>query len=79
MSLTGAKVSDTIRKGIIDIAPYQNDSSLLMVGNVAALSGLWHSLMLDVIFREYSRNIGVLLAILREYYFCVICQRATIG
>ena len=35
----GSKVSDTIRKGIIDIAPYQNESSLLMVGNVAALSG----------------------------------------
>ena len=33
-------MSDTIRKGIIDIAPYQNESSLLMVGNVAALSGL---------------------------------------
>lgn len=37
--LLGAKVSDTIRKGIIDIAPYENASSLLMVGNVAALSG----------------------------------------
>ena len=38
---TGSKVSDTIRKGIIDITPYQNESSLLMVGNVAALSGQW--------------------------------------
>jgi sodium-dependent phosphate transporter len=37
--LLGAKVSDTIRKGIIDIEPYRNDTSLLMVGNVAALSG----------------------------------------
>lgn len=37
--LLGSKVSDTIRKGIIDITPYQNESSLLMVGNVAALSG----------------------------------------
>jgi len=32
-------VSDTIRKGIIDIEPYENNTSLLMVGNVAALSG----------------------------------------
>jgi sodium-dependent phosphate transporter len=37
--LLGAKVSDTIRKGIIDIAPYENNTSLLMVGNVAALAG----------------------------------------
>ena len=35
----GAKVSDTIRKGIIDIEPYTNNTKLLMVGNVAALSG----------------------------------------
>ncbi|CAD5115935.1 DgyrCDS4865 [Dimorphilus gyrociliatus] len=41
--LLGAKVSDTIRKGIIEVTPYQNDTSLFMVGNVAALSGscLW--------------------------------------
>ena len=35
----GAKVSDTIRKGIIDIGPYVNDTDTLMMGNVAALSG----------------------------------------
>lgn len=35
----GAKVSDTIRKGIIDVEPYANNTGLLMVGNVAALSG----------------------------------------
>ena len=35
----GAKVSDTIRKGIVDISPYENNTELLMVGNVAALSG----------------------------------------
>jgi len=32
-------VTDTIRKGIIDIEPYENNTALLMVGNVAALSG----------------------------------------
>jgi len=37
--LLGAKVSDTIRKGIIDIEPYTNNTGLLMAGNVAALSG----------------------------------------
>lgn len=37
--LLGAKVSDTIRKGIIDLTPYENNTSLLMVGNVAALAG----------------------------------------
>ena len=37
--VSGAKVSDTIRKGIIDIEPYKNNTELLMVGNVAALTG----------------------------------------
>ena len=37
--LIGSKVSDTIRKGIIDITPYQNNTQELMMGNVAALSG----------------------------------------
>ncbi|ESO09139.1 hypothetical protein HELRODRAFT_190726 [Helobdella robusta] len=37
--LLGAKVSDTIRKGIIDLTPYQNNTKLLMLGNVASLSG----------------------------------------
>lgn len=37
--LLGAKVSDTIRKGIIDIAPYNGTEEVLMVGNVCALSG----------------------------------------
>ena len=39
MSAAGAKVTDTIRKGIIDIEPYENNTALLMVGNVAALTG----------------------------------------
>lgn len=41
--LLGAKVSDTIRKGIIDPELYANDSSLLLIGLVAALGGscLW--------------------------------------
>ena len=32
-------MSDTIRKGIIDITPYANETEVLMVGNVAALAG----------------------------------------
>jgi len=39
---TGAKVTDTIRKGIIDIEPYENATEVLMVGNVAALAGSVH-------------------------------------
>lgn len=35
----GAKVSDTIRKGIIDIEPYRNETDVLLMGNLAALSG----------------------------------------
>lgn len=37
--LLGAKVSDTIRKGIIDVEPYENNTQLLMAGNIAALAG----------------------------------------
>ena len=32
-------MSDTIRKGIIDVDPYVNNTGYLMMGNVAALSG----------------------------------------
>lgn len=35
----GSKVTDTIRKGIIDVEEYKNETQLLMVGNVAALTG----------------------------------------
>ncbi|XP_035658128.1 sodium-dependent phosphate transporter 1-like [Branchiostoma floridae] len=37
--LVGAKVSDTIRKGIVDVNVYNGTEELLMFGNVAALSG----------------------------------------
>ncbi|XP_046357090.2 sodium-dependent phosphate transporter 1-A-like isoform X1 [Haliotis rufescens] len=37
--LIGSRVSDTIRKGIIDVSAYNGSEALLMVGNVAALSG----------------------------------------
>ncbi|KAL8619404.1 hypothetical protein ACOMHN_057046 [Nucella lapillus] len=41
--LIGYKVSDTIRKGIIDVAPYNGTEKLLLLGNLSALSGscLW--------------------------------------
>ncbi|XP_074653543.1 sodium-dependent phosphate transporter 1-like [Tubulanus polymorphus] len=37
--LIGSKVSDTIRKGIIDVHPYNGSEGVLMVGNVATLTG----------------------------------------
>lgn len=37
--LLGAKVSDTIRTGIIDVNHYENNTRLLMIGNVASLTG----------------------------------------
>lgn len=37
--LVGYKVSDTIRKGIIDLAIYQNSEKELMLGNLSALVG----------------------------------------
>ncbi|XP_072049316.1 sodium-dependent phosphate transporter 1-B-like isoform X2 [Amphiura filiformis] len=37
--LLGAKVSDTIRKGIFDVSMYEGQPELLMAGQVAALGG----------------------------------------
>lgn len=37
--IIGYRVSDTIRKGIIDVELYNGTESTLMVGNVAALTG----------------------------------------
>lgn len=37
--IAGYRVSDTIRKGIIDVELYNGTESTLMVGNVAALTG----------------------------------------
>ena len=58
--LLGAKVSDTIRKGIIDVEPYENHTELMMVGNVAALAGLW---------LNYIQNVYILLVIV--YMFLI--------
>lgn len=38
----GYRVSDTIRKGILDVSLYNNGSEhVLMAGNVAALTGIY--------------------------------------
>ncbi|KAK7486008.1 hypothetical protein BaRGS_00022760, partial [Batillaria attramentaria] len=37
--LIGFKVSDTIRKGIIDVKPYNGTEELLLLGNLSALTG----------------------------------------
>ena len=37
--LAGYKVSDTIRKGIVDVSPYNNSEKLLLMGNLSALTG----------------------------------------
>ena len=36
---TGAKVSDTVRTGIVNVMTYENQTQLYLAGNVAALSG----------------------------------------
>ncbi|XP_028966318.1 sodium-dependent phosphate transporter 1-B-like [Galendromus occidentalis] len=42
--LLGYRVSDTVRKGIFDIAIYEDDEKTLMLGNLAALCGsaMWN-------------------------------------
>lgn len=37
MNSAGYKVSDTIRKGIIDVSQYEDDPLEYMIGNLAAL------------------------------------------
>ena len=37
---SGAKVSDTVRKGILEPDAYTNETELFMVGNIAALGGM---------------------------------------
>ncbi|XP_064652506.1 sodium-dependent phosphate transporter 1-B-like isoform X2 [Lineus longissimus] len=49
--LIGAKVSDTIRKGIIDVTLFAGQEKLLLVGNVAALAGACVWLLIATIFK----------------------------
>ncbi|XP_064596975.1 LOW QUALITY PROTEIN: sodium-dependent phosphate transporter 2-like [Liolophura sinensis] len=49
--LLGSKVSDTIRKGIIDVSPYNGTEEVLMVGNVSALIGSCIWLMIATFLR----------------------------
>lgn len=39
--LLGAKVSETIRKGIIDVNMYNGSEHVLMAGSVSAMFGKW--------------------------------------
>lgn len=49
-------MSDTIRKGIIDIEPYKNDTSMLMVGNVAALSGIYKFVLINAYISFFEKT-----------------------
>lgn len=49
--LLGTKVSDTIRKGIVDVAFYENDHQLFMVGQISALIGACVWLLIATFFR----------------------------
>ncbi|XP_029650446.1 sodium-dependent phosphate transporter 1-A-like isoform X1 [Octopus sinensis] len=49
--LLGARVSDTIRKGIIDVTPYNGTEEVLMMGNVASVTGSCFWLLLATFFR----------------------------
>jgi len=42
--LLGAKVGATIRKGIIDVNIYDGDETLLMVGEISAMLGMFSRL-----------------------------------
>lgn len=49
--LLGARVSDTIRKGIIDVQPYNGTEEILMMGNVAGVTGSCVWLLLATFLR----------------------------
>ncbi|CAL1534747.1 unnamed protein product [Lymnaea stagnalis] len=49
--LIGYRVSDTIRKGIIDVEPYNNSEKLLLMGNLSALTGSCIWMFLATFFR----------------------------
>lgn len=49
--LLGSKVTDTVRKGIIDPSMYDNNTEILMLGNVATLSGSCIWLILATLFK----------------------------
>ncbi|CAI9740430.1 sodium-dependent phosphate transporter 1-A-like isoform X1 [Octopus vulgaris] len=49
--LLGARVSDTIRKGIIDVTPYNGTEEVLMMGNVASVTGSCFWLLLATFLR----------------------------
>ena len=40
-TLLGSRVSDTMRKGIIDVSMYNGTEEVLMVGQIAGLAGKW--------------------------------------
>jgi len=50
LPFAGSKVSDTIRKGIIDVDPYVNNTGYLMMGNVAALSGSYDLILVVIAY-----------------------------
>lgn len=47
--LLGAKVSETIRKGIIDVGMYNGSEHVLMAGSISAMFGEYLQLILHVI------------------------------
>ncbi|ESN96158.1 hypothetical protein HELRODRAFT_189127 [Helobdella robusta] len=46
-----SKVTDTVRKGIVDISIYDNRTEVLMLGNIATLSGSCLWLILATVFK----------------------------
>lgn len=50
--LLGAKVSETIRKGIIDVGMYNGSEHVLMAGSISSMFGEYLQLILYVIIRH---------------------------
>lgn len=56
--LIGYKVSDTVRKGILDVSMYEDSPKDLMLGNLAALGGK-HLLLSDVVVLAICSMVAV--------------------
>lgn len=52
--LLGAKVSETIRKGIIDVGMYNGSEHVLMAGSISSMFGEYLQLILEVIRNAVS-------------------------
>lgn len=66
--LLGAKVGETIRKGIIDVSLYNESVPVLMAGEVSAMVGKSHQDRLDLFLSKAAKHFPIEAS---QFCFCV--------